>query len=330
MNPEVQEIVDEIKRNRTFLITTHLNPEGDGIGSELLLAMILKRLGKNVSVYNFDPAPKNLKFLPGADFIIQKEKVDEPFDIIFVLDSGDLSRTGFLTEKHLRKYKVISIDHHRTSKPFGRINWIDKKASATAEMVYRLSEVLGIELDTDMALCLYTSLYTETGSFRFSNTTPEIHHIVSRLIKMGINPWSVVLKIESLSFERLTLLGHLLLSTEINRDGRLAWMTVTDDLFRKTRTTVEDIEDFINFPRLVRGVEVALLFREVIPSTPKEPKVCKVSFRSNGQFDVAEFAERYGGGGHRNAAGCTAEGTIEEVKKRIIKELGKELKRKKG
>lgn len=325
MNPEVQEIVDEIKRNRTFLITTHLNPEGDGIGSELLLAMILKRLGKNVSIYNFDPAPKNLKFLPGADLIIQKEKVDEPFGIIFVLDSGDLSRTGFLTKEHLRKYKVISIDHHITSKPFGHINWIDKKASATAEMIYRLSEVLGVELDTDMALCLYASLCTETGSFRFSNTTPDVHNIVAKLIKMGINPWSVVLKVESVSFERLNLLGHLLLSIERSRDGRLAWMIVTEDLFRKTKTTVEDIEDFVNFPRLMEGVEVALLIREVSPLVPQEPKVCKISFRSNGQFNVAQFAERYGGGGHRNAAGCTIEGTIEEVKKNIIKELEERL-----
>ncbi len=325
MNPEVQEIVDEIKRNNTFLITTHLNPEGDGIGSELLLAMILRRLGKKVSIYNVDPTPKNLKFLPGADLIVQKEKIDEPFDIIFVLDSGEQSRTGFLTKEHFSRSKVISIDHHVTSKPFGHINWIDKKASATAEMIYRLYETLGLELDMDMALCLYTSLHTETGSFRFSNTTPEVHNISARLIKMGIDPWNVVLQAESLSFERLSLLGHLLLSIERSNDGRLAWMTVTDDLFMRTKTSAEDLEDFINFPRLMHGVEVALLFREVLPSIPQKPIVCKISFRSNGQFDVAKFAERYGGGGHRNAAGCSIEGTIEEVEKKVITELQREL-----
>jgi len=208
---------------------------------------------------------------------------------------------------------IVNIDHHITNKQFGQINWVEPDASATAEMIAVLLGDMRVPLTKDIALCLYTALMTETGSFRYSNTTPAVFRLAAELADLGVQPAWVSQKIyERNTVSRLKLLGALLERMALNADRTVAWVTIPAELFERTGTTAEDAEDFVNYPRSLAETEVAILMRDA------EPGHVKVSFRASGDVDVAAIAAQFGGGGHRKAAGCTVAGALAAVQPRVL------------
>jgi len=305
-----------ISENKRFLIVTHLNPEGDAVGSSLGLAIGLERMGKSVYVLDRDPLPETLRFLPGSEMFRTRPPADIP-DVLILVDCNTIERTGF---NKLRAGDTIIIDHHGPGEEVsravrsGRISGalISTTASATGELVYRLLIALGISIDKDIATNLYTSIMVDTGGFKYSNTTSRSLRIASRLVDAGAEPWRIAREVyENIPYRAMRLLS-LSFSTLQKKDG-VAYITVTRDMFRKTGTTVQDTENFVEYARWISGVDVALLFRE------EDGGVIKVSLRSKGRIDVSEIARAFGGGGHAPAAGCRVKGSLESVKRRVLR-----------
>lgn len=313
----IEDILLEIRKRETFLITTHVNPEGDAIGSSLALALALSSIGKKVAVYTLDPVPKTLRFLPFSGNVRQVRRVDERFDAVITVDCGDLERVGFLSPDNIPGDILINIDHHVTNEGFGTLNLVEE-AVASAEIVYQLIKRLGIAVTAEIATCIYTAIMTETGSFRYSNTNIETFKISQEMVGFGADPWAIAEHIYNRnSMGRIRLLGLILSGIELTGDGKIAWITVKEKMYQETGTTKEDVEDLINFPRSIEGVEVAVLFRE-------SNHDWKVSLRSNGKVDVSSLALEFGGGGHCMAAGfMIKESTLEDAQKRVIERVAR-------
>jgi len=315
---DLTEIISELRQSKTILISVHKSPDGDALGSQLALMHALEKLGKTVTVHNLDPVPEIYRYLPGSARIKTGSSVAGKYDAFVVLDS-EPSRTGLFDGKYPAD-RLINIDHHITNPLLWKLVWLDPEASATGEMVYKLITGLGVTIDRDIALCLYTAIFTDTGSFRYTNTTPASMRIAAELIEAGANPWFVTENVyESYAYRRLKLLGRVLTGMERSEDGRIAWVVVTNELYRQTGATSEDTENFINFVRSVKGVEVAVLFRQTAESQ------YKISMRSKGRVDLSGLARSLGGGGHKNAAGSVLDGTFEEVRTRVISEVEKAI-----
>lgn len=311
----ILKILAEIEAGNSFLITTHENPDGDAVGSTLALAHFLLAAGKDVTVYYCDPVPDNYRFLPLADTVVHSLPA-RSYDVCFVLDAGELKRAGEEICSFGGIGKFINIDHHPYGQQFGALNLVDPCASATGALIYRVIKAAGHSLDYALALCIYTAIVTDTGSFRYSNADPEAFRISSELVDLGINPWLVAEKLyESQPRQRLELLALALSTLTVSERGDFASVTVTLDMYEKTGTNAEFTDGFVNYPRSVRGVEVAVLFREV------KHQVFKVGFRSKGKVNVSALAAAFGGGGHHNAAGCTVFGPLEEVRKNVFSYL---------
>ena len=306
-----QAVQEALLRHRRCLVSTHVSPEGDALGSALALAHALRGMGKEALVVNRDPIPRLLDFLPSDGLFRQVSRVDGDYDLLVVVDCGDLERTGLFDTQ--RPPLLINIDHHVTNRQFGQINWVEPEASATAQMIAGLLAAMRAPMTMEIALCLYTALMTETGSFKYSNTTPRVFRLAAELAERGVQPAWVASQIyERNTLSRLKLLGALLERLEMNSDRTVAWVTIPAELFARTGTTAEDAEDFVNYPRSLAQTQVAVLIRDA------EPGRVKVSFRASGDVDVAAVAAQFGGGGHRKAAGCTVAGTIETVRPQVI------------
>ena len=307
-------IIAQLKRCNSFLISVHVNPDGDALGSQLGLMLALQKLGKQVTMHNLDSVPEIYRFLPHAEEIKTGKPVQGRYDAHIVLDA-EPTRTGLFGDSYPAE-TLINIDHHITNPCSWEHTWLDISACATGEMIYELVQRLGIPIDRDLALCLYTSIFTDTGSFRYSNTTPKSMRIAATLLEAGADSWLVTENVyESFAYQRLQLLGHVLSAMERTEDGAIAWVVVTDELYRQTNTTAEDTDNFVNFVRSTKGVEVAMLFRQITTSQ------YKVSFRSKGRVDLSGLAQSLGGGGHKNAAGATLNGSLEQVKKQVFTAL---------
>ncbi len=311
-------IAAALKGCTSVLITGHLSSDGDALGSQLGLMLALEAMGKTVTAHNLDPVPEIYRFLPHVDRIKIGKPVQGRYDAFIVVDS-DPPRTG-LFDKTYPADLLINIDHHITNPCEWPLTWLDSTAAATGEMIVKLIQELGVRIDRDMAICLYAAIFTDTGSFRYSNTTPESMRISASLIESGADPWLVSEKVyESFLYRRIKLLGLVLSNMERSGDGRTAWVVVTDELYQQTATSAEDTDNFVNFVRSVKDVEVAVLFRQT-----KSAKF-KISMRSKGRIDLSELAKSFGGGGHRNAAGGVLDGSIEEIKQRVIGEVEKAI-----
>jgi len=307
----IQKIVEEIRNNRSFLLTSHEGPDGDAVGSTLALASILRKIGKDVHVHFRDPVPDLYNFLPNVDSA-SGTIPDRDFDIAFVLDIGELRRAGDEFCCFKRIGKIINLDHHLACENFGILNLIDPSAAATGILVYRIASAMGYCIDVETALCLYVSIITDTGSFRYSNANREAFTIAGEMIESGVNAWDVAEQLyENQPRKRLELLSRCLPTLEVLKDGMAASVTVTLDMYAATGADSELTDGFVNYPRSIRGVEVAIFFRQV------EERRVKVSFRSKGKVNVAVFSAALGGGGHHNAAGCTVEATLDEAKARV-------------
>lgn len=312
-------IIDIINNNNTFIITSHMYPDGDSIGSQLSLGMILKNLGKKVDIMSSQPIPDVYYFLPGIEMVkIKNDEISSEYDVGFVLDSQDPDRTGNVIRKNKIKI-LINIDHHIDNSRFAEINLIDSEASATAEIIYDLILKLNKSITREVAENLYTAILTDTGSFRYSNTSPKSMRIAASLIENGVDPAKIASNIfETYKFEEIMLISEIIKQIKVNRQKDIAWISLGKDFDnRKFSYAGIESEDIIRYPRSIRGIKVAVLFREMGNGE------IKVSFRSKGKINVSEIASYFGGGGHLNAAGCTIKKRLNDAEELIISEIEK-------
>ena len=305
-------IIHEIEKAPGVTLFIHKSPDGDALGSALALFMALESQGIDARIYCWDEVPYFYRFLPRWELVTQVKRQEDVFfyPISVGIDASDLGRLPFLQGRP--PGLVINIDHHPTNTRWGDLNLVEPKASATGEIVFRLLERWGVPITRDMATCLYTAIFTDTGGYRFANTTALSLLYGSRLVEMGVSPYQVATHVyESYSPGRIRLLGLTLNTLTLACEGRLAWVVVTRAMLEETGTGPEDTEEFVNFPKSIKGVEVALLFRETEAGV-------KVSFRSKGRVNVAAIASSLGGGGHEAAAGCDLSCSVEEAVKQVV------------
>lgn len=307
----MDDILDLLRSNDRFLLTSHLRPDGDALGSEIALAGALRQMGKTVDIINADEAPYNLDWLPGGEHIQQFEgslKQHEAIaeaDLIVVLDTNDEERLGRLGSS-VRKAsaEVLLIDHHTEPEQWFDHMYARDTASATGELIYELIEAIDPSLiNEEVATALYTAIMTDTGSFRYSSVTPRLHRIIADVLERGdISPGPIHAQIyDRRSMPALRLLGRMLNRIRIKFNGQLAYSVVTQRMVDDTGAGWDDKKGFVNYVLSIDGVKAAVLFSEVSDGA-------KISFRSEGDVRVDEWARSFGGGGHRNASGAYVKG----------------------
>lgn len=312
----IKSISKAIEKFNRFLISAHINPEGDAIGSELALASLLRRLGKKVIILNESPVPHILRFMKGTDDILKEAPRNLDFDAAIVLDCPSMSRLGNVLPYVPDDKIVFNIDHHVSNEDFGKYNWVDADTSSTGEMIFELFKAFKLEITYDEAVAMYVAIMTDTGSFRYTNASSKTHTIASELIERGVRPYEIYSRIyETTTMQDTNLLAEALQTLKVTDDGKVSWLWVTKEMLKKTKASLEGTENIVNFARAIEGAEIAILFRE----TGTENRI-KVSFRSKGRVDVNKLAAFFDGGGHATASGCTIFGKIEDVEKKVLKQ----------
>jgi phosphoesterase RecJ-like protein len=308
---KIAEIANVIKQSETFFIAGHIKPDGDSLGSALALSCVLERIGKKPCVYCTDDIPSSLKFLAGADKIKKSAKKTDKFDCAIILESIDFSRMGDIITPNQAK-KIINIDHHLSYKNFGTINYVVPSSSSTSELVLNILEYMKIKLTKNEAESLYTGILTDTGCFQQTNTTCNSHVAAVKLMGYGIDINDIYKKIyENSSIYALKLRGLALCSIKTILSNRVAYIALTRDMFKESGARKGDAEGIVNYTLKITGVEVGCVFKEV------DEKITKVSLRSARNFDLLGVVGRFGGGGHKNAAGCQVKGNVDTAIKMI-------------
>lgn len=318
MDKKIDFLMDDairlIKESDNILIASHVQSDGDSIGSILALGMAIEKLKGKVRILKVDDIPSDYQFLPNIELI--KEFDDENIDLFIALDCGDMERLGSGKKLALKAKQIVNIDHHITNDNFGDLNIVSPSSAATGELVYKIIKKMDVQIDKNIATCLYTAISTDTGSFMYSNTTYKTHLIVAELLKIGININDININLyQSRSMERTKLFLDSLDTLEILLDDKVAIVTTTQDMLESNDAKLEDTEGIISFVRDIDTVEVACLLKEIDESE------VKVSIRSKKAIDVSKICNKFNGGGHIRAAGCTIYGSIKEAKKLILKEI---------
>jgi len=317
---KIREIISAIRENERFIVATHVRPDGDAIGSVLGMKLILERLGKKATALSQDKFPPELEFLPGTDEIRSYPPSSDDYDVAILVDCGDFDRVGDDISEYIRSRvpMVINIDHHSTHAPFGNIYWVETSASSTCEMLFDICAHLSLPPDSALASLLYTGIMTDTGSFRFSNTNRRVFEAASMLVEAGADPVYIAGQVyDSCTPEKLNLLARVLGTIEFHCRSRIATAELTLGMLSSTAATYMDSEGFINHLRSVKSVDLAILFRE------GNDGLVHVSLRSKEGIDVARFAQRHGGGGHRQAAACRVTGGLNTVRSMMTSEAAR-------
>lgn len=317
----MEQILQHIKTGERILVVSHAEPDGDCLGSLVALGLALSKLDKTITLFNSSPIPAVYRFLPGVGRIVRHIKEATEYDLAIVLDCGDIVRIGSGSSIVDQIPVVINIDHHVSNTGFGDIQLIDTDACATAEIVYRLINALGIPFDKAIATGIYLGILTDTGSFRFSNTNPAAFAISKTMIDIGVEPHTVAQRVfGTYSLGRIKLLNMALNSIEISKNGKLSLMTVSRSMLNSSGTSTEDIDGLINYARRIEDVKVAALIHEIKNGAGKFTNMNRyhVSLRSDSSVDVAKIASKFGGGGHTSAAGFQIESTLVALKEKII------------
>jgi phosphoesterase RecJ-like protein len=309
-------LLDIIRERRTFVITSHLRPDGDALGSALGLMHLLEAMGKHVVVNFTEPVPALFQFLPGADRIDCQYPAVQPDAIVFLecdsVQRSSLSSPGLET---WQKTFTINIDHHQTGLEFASFNWIDPEAASVGSMVYDLALAAGMSITKAMADCLYSAVLTDTGSFNYPSTSAATFAMAEHLVQVGTVPNLIARSIYFCNpLSKVQLLGIAL--TKLRVEDQVCWSTVTIDEMKSVGATVEDCEGIANYLVAIAGIEAAVFVRE-LPSREH----CRLSIRGRGNFDVSQVAVHFGGGGHFSASGCSAHGILEDVTARAVAEL---------
>jgi len=323
----ISKILGVMKKHRRFLITGHARPDGDCLGSELALARMLTRMGKSAHIVNYGSVSRELFFMPGIKhikFYRPGDKLPDDIEVVFVIDSGGLSRLEELEAPIRRMFAtgkkpvLINIDHHPSNGDFGDINWVNAKSSSVGEMIYLLVRQSGISIDKAMATNLYVSLDTDTGHFCFETTTPMSHLIAADLIEKGVRVRDIYKNIyEGKSIGEMRLFVECLRRTKLALNGRVAWSVLTRQMYRKHGATPTDSQNYLSTIRAIEGVKVALLFKE----TEQNPLSIKVSIRTDRPIDADGLVKALGGGGHHRAAGLTMKPPVQKACGQLIKHI---------
>lgn len=310
----VSAIASLIKSKDNFIIISHITPDGDCIGSMIGLHLLCKALGKVSVMVNADEIPASYHFLPCVDEIRTTPPKGQKFQVALVVDSATLERLG-AAQKFLEDVEmVVNIDHHKSNEGFGHMSLIRSEASASGEIIFDIATALGQEITPELATVLFTAISTDTGSFKFSNTTGRTFNIAAELVERGAKPAFIAESVfESKPYSTLKLLGDLLTNLKISPCGQVAWILLPSEKLKDFKVAEEQTEGFVNYARMVDGVKVALLLRQ------RDNGEIRVSWRSKGKIDVSNLASAFGGGGHAKAAGCIIYGkTLQEAEQAIL------------
>lgn len=327
MDDAVKRIVDLIEGSRKVLISSHQDPDGDSVGSQLALAELLESRGKTCRIINQGPLSSRYMFLDPQRKILDSDHLKPgeddlaAFDPVFVLDCTSLSRLGQVERLLPSQSTFINIDHHPDNGRFGSVNYLDVGASATGEMIFSILEACDHSVSPAAATQLYAAILSDTGRFKFPNTSPRCLKVCAELVASGANPKYVTNEIyfnHSPAF--LKLLGSILSGPQIVDRGRICAMTLKRSLLADLKIDPREIEGVVDYSLFVKGVEIGLLFTE------KGEGRTKVNLRSQNEYDVAKIARLFGGGGHRNAAGCALDHDLEETRRIVLDQVRKTLK----
>ena len=307
----------KIEESKNIVLAAHINPDGDALGSSLSLYPILKKMGKNVKVFNVTkPLPMYLDFLPNFDKVT--DKLPKNIDLLISFDCGSFDRLGIEEKPPF----LINIDHHISNTKYGDLNIIDPKAASSSQVVFNMLKANNIDILTDSALCIYTALVTDTGSFQYESVNDKVFEMAAELVKCGVKPDFVAkMLFQRDRLSRLRLLAKAYDTIELCCDGRVAFVEVTKEMMEITGAIKDDTDTIVNSIRAIASVEVACMLRE-------DDDGIKISLRSKNYADVSKIAVKYGGGGHIRAAGATIkdEFDFEKVKEMLKKDLSEIIK----
>jgi phosphoesterase RecJ-like protein len=311
--PEIRQIADAIHARQRFVLSSHARPDGDSIGSQLAMAYALRALGKHATVVNADAAPPTLMAFPGVPDIQIAPAAEGEFDAAIIMECGDLSRTGV---SGLDRGFVINIDHHPGNTGYGAINWFDARAAACAEMVFDLVRALGVPMTTEIATHIYLGILTDTGSFHYSSLSPRTFDICREALEAGVDPVQVARNVyDSNNMGRLKLFGAVLNVMQVDRTGCIATLYVDHEMVRAAGGTYDDTEGLVNLPLTVKEIQAVVFFKQ------EQGEEYRVSLRSKGDVDINAIAKEFGGGGHKNASGCSVTGAIDALQKTFIEKI---------
>jgi bifunctional oligoribonuclease and PAP phosphatase NrnA len=309
-DPEIEQIAAALRTRQRFVISSHSRPDGDSIGSQLAMAFGLRALGKSVTVVNLDPAAQQFMVFPGVRDIKIAPSVEGDFDAAIIMECSDYARTGV---SGLDRFFTINIDHHPGNSRYGQINWFDPSAAACAEMVFDVVQALRVPLSIEIATHVYVAILTDTGSFHFSNLSPRTFDICKQLLEAGLDPVRIARQVyDSSSLGRLKLYGAIMTGMQVDDDGRIAVLYVDHAMAKTAGATYDDTEGVINQPLTVKELQAVVFFKQ------SDGNEYRVSMRSKGEVDVGVVAKEFGGGGHKNAAGCTVRGNIDELRATFV------------
>lgn len=311
-----------MRDHERYLIISHVNPDGDTTSSALATALMLEQLGKTYVIVNEGETPAKFAFLPRFSHIrnLQQDELTETFTAVIAVDAADSKRMGNVQHLFVPDVQILNIDHHPTNDRFGHVNVIRTDAAAAAEIMFELMETGGFSCNLELAICLYTGLLTDTGGFRYSNTTANVMNIASALLRHGVKPGEIAERcLEEITLAHVQVLRRALQSLTITHQNLVASLSVTQQDLVDTGATSEDSGGLVNYARNIEGVEVGLSFIE------SGPDIIKVSFRARDRVDVSAIAKELGGGGHAKAAGCTIQGQLSEVQQLVYERLSQAL-----
>ncbi len=306
-------VVAAIRERQSFVLTSHARPDGDALGSQMALGLALESLGKTVRWVDHDPAPQPYRHFPSVDRVEVCARFDGEADAVIVMECNTLKRPEV---DGLEGRFVINIDHHGGNTMYGDVNWFDETACAVCEMTAEIIDALGVAWTPEMATHLYLGISTDTGSFRHANITPRTFEICRRIAETGVNAAELARQIyDSFSLGRVKLTGEMLHAMELHHNQRIAILYYDDELLTKCGATTDDTAGLVNIPLGTKDVEAVALIKQ------QNAGEFRVSLRSKGDVDVREIAQKYNGGGHRQAAGCNMSGTLDDVKRALIEAL---------
>lgn len=314
-----KKIIQQIRKSKRFLITTHVNMEADALGSVLAMREMLTLLKKTAVIVSIEDIPEEYRFLPGLKNVKKPHQVKRyKFDTFIALDCSDTGRCREVIKEFAKDKMIMNIDHHVSNSMFGDANWVDPQASSTVEMVYRLYKQMPIPFDKNSAIWLYSGLLTDTGSFRYTNTNVFTHKMAAELLGYGLSANKIYRNIyQNLKFQDMKLLSEIFRTLRQEASGQIVWFEIPKTVFKKMRASFDLGDQVLNFGRLSKEAKIIVLFKENLGKI----KEVRVNFRSNGEFDVNKLAKYFGGGGHPTASGATMKGSLESVKSKVLKKI---------
>lgn len=309
-----QRIISLLREQNQFILIAHVLPDGDSIGSLLALGEALRNAGKDVQIVSPGTVPRKYAFLRGSENIKVEGMKLLPGTVVIALDSSDPERLGYFAEQVKQARHLINIDHHVTNERYGTLNLIDAEAAATGEIIYTLLHELGAPVTDGIAEALYVAIATDTGSFKYDNTTSATHRIAAALLEKNVNPGALSQRIfDERPLSYFLLLKEALSTLELHAENRIAVITISKEMLQRSGTSVEDIDGLINYTRDIEGIELGILMYV------ENPEEVKVGFRSKAA-DVSLLAKKLNGGGHPKAAGCRVRGSYHSVKEKVLLE----------